>query len=147
MLDLVLFTEFFDGLSVAVSEMNVDDDCGILSIIFATHSFFDLDIEHLPVQKVNLFDIIDPTVLIAKLIEIRFNFDFGGRNFVFAIGLVHFGYDFGLLFNGGDGSVAASAPGLGTNELKEGIAAMQTFLLVVGGDVDRVHLLLILDGL
>ena len=127
--------------------MDVDDYCGILSIIFAPHSFFHIDIEDLPVQKVNLFDITYPTVLVAKLIQICFNFDFSRRDFILTIRLVHFGYDFGLLFNGSDCSITAGAPGLGADELEEGVAAMKAFLLVAGGDVDRVHLLLTLDGL
>lgn len=93
------------------------------------------------VQKISFLNIAEAAILIAELIDIGFNFEFGGRQFFFAIGLVHFGDNFALLLDGPDGPVAAAAPGLGANILHKGVLTGFAFLYIIGSNVDRVHFL------
>ena len=80
------------------------------------------------VEKVHFFDIVDPAILVAELVDVGFEFKFRGGDFFFAIRLVHFRDYFALLLNGPNCPVTAAAPGLGPNVLHKGVWTGLAFL-------------------
>jgi hypothetical protein len=113
---------------MAVLEMHIHDDSRVLPIIFGGNTLLVFQLENLVIEEVNFLNITDPSILIAELIDVSLKFELSRGLLILAVGLVHFGYDFGLLLNGPDGPVTSDAPGLGAYVLNEAVLTGLAFL-------------------
>lgn len=136
---MIFLTKLFYCKSVNVFKMYINYWGTILPIIFRCHSFLIFQLHCLTIHKHHFFIVTDSSILITKLIQVIFYFYLWRRLFIFTIRLIHFWYDFYLLFNGLYCFFTIKTPGLCPDVLNVCILTRLAFLRILRGNVDCVH--------